>query len=119
MLTAIGSALMTAGTAHSAGFLLREQSAAGMGNAFAGATAGAEDGSYSFYNPAGIIRQYGTQASVNATAIIGDAKGYNATGNGKHQNQMDHIVDKKVLPSVAVTHALNSRASMGLSLARI
>ena len=116
MITAIGSALMTAGTAHSAGFLLREQSAAGMGNAFAGATAGAEDGSYSFYNPAGIIRQYGTQASVNATAIIGDAKGYNATGNRKHQNQMDHIVDKKVLPSVAVTHALNSRASMGLSL---
>ena len=116
MLTAMGYAVCAASTAQAAGFLLREQSAAGMGNAFAGATAGAEDGSYSFYNPAGIIRQAGTQASVNATAIIGDAKGYNATGNRKYQRQMDHVVDKKVLPSVALTHALNSRTSFGLSL---
>ena len=41
MLTAMGYAVCAASTAQAAGFLLREQSAAGMGNAFAGATAGA------------------------------------------------------------------------------
>ena len=116
-LTAFASILLASSSAYSAGFLLREQSVAGMGNAFAGATAGAEDGTYAFYNPAGIIRQMGTQASVSATAIVGDAKGYDAHGpNGSYDRQMDHVVDKSVLPSVVMTHALNSRMSVGLSL---
>ena len=70
-LTALGTILLASAEAEAAGFLLREQSAAAMGNAFAGATAGAEDASYSFYNPAAIIRQPGTSASLNATAIVG------------------------------------------------
>ena len=116
-LTAFATILLASSSAYSAGFLLREQSVAGMGNAFAGATAGAEDGTYAFYNPAGIIRQVGTQASISATAIIGDAKGYDAHGpNGSYDRQMDHIVDKSVLPSAVFTHALNSRMSVGLSL---
>ena len=116
-LTAFATILLASSSAYSAGFLLREQSVAGMGNAFAGATAGAEDGTYAFYNPAGIIRQMGTQASISATAIIGDAKGYDAHGpNGSYDRQMDHVVDKSVLPSAVFTHALNSRASVGVSL---
>ena len=77
--TALGTILL-ASTASASGFLLREQSVAGMGNAFAGATAGAEDASYSFYNPAGIIRQSGNQVSFNATAILGDVHGSGAAG---------------------------------------
>ena len=116
-LTAFATILLASSSAYSAGFLLREQSVAGMGNAFAGATAGAEDGTYAFYNPAGIIRQMGTQASISATAIVGDAKGYDAHGpNGSYDRQMDHVVDKTVLPSAVFTHALNSRMSVGLSL---
>ena len=118
-LTAFATILLASSSAYSAGFLLREQSVAGMGNAFAGATAGAEDGTYAFYNPAGIIRQMGTQASISATAIVGDAKGYDAHGpvnSGSYTRQMDHVVDKTVLPSAVFTHALNSRMSVGLSL---
>ena len=40
--------------ASAAGFALIEQSASGMGNAFAGAAASAEDASTVFFNPAGM-----------------------------------------------------------------
>lgn len=46
-LTALGT-LLVYSDALASGFNLKEQSAAAMGNAFAGATAGAEDISYSF-----------------------------------------------------------------------
>lgn len=121
-LTALGTVLL-ASNANASGFLLREQSVAGMGNAFAGATAGAEDVSYSFYNPAAIMRQSGNQVSFNATAIVGDVQGEGAVGYAPGTGQefaytpkMDHIVNKMVLPSVAVSKEIDSRNSIGLSL---
>jgi long-chain fatty acid transport protein len=48
-------------TAQAAGFALIEQSASGMGNAFAGAAAVAEDASTIFFNPAGMTYIQGTQ----------------------------------------------------------
>jgi len=47
---------------HAAGFALREQSASAQGNAFAGATAAAEDVSYMFFNPAALGFLNGYQA---------------------------------------------------------
>jgi len=58
------SATVTPEQAHAAGFALKEQSATAQGNAFAGATAGAEDVSYMFFNPAGLTRQKESQAAV-------------------------------------------------------
>ena len=121
--TALGTILL-ASNASASGFLLREQSVAGMGNAFAGATAGAEDASYSFYNPAGIIRQSGNQVSFNATAILGDVHGNGAAGYSplpphqefEYTSKMDNVVDKVILPSVAATKEIDSRNSVGLSV---
>lgn len=62
-LAAIGS------TAYGAGFALIEQSASGMGNAFAGAAATGEDASTIFYNPAGMSRLSSTQFAVGGHAI--------------------------------------------------
>lgn len=56
--------------AQASGYALREQSASAMGNAFAGATAGAEDLSYMFFNPAGLTRQSGSQVVVVGNAVI-------------------------------------------------
>ena len=123
-LTALGTILL-ASQANAAGFLLREQSVAGMGNAFAGATAGAEDASYAFYNPAAIIRQPGNQVSFNATAIVGHVKGDGATGYAPAQfggqmfdydRKMNHPVNKIILPSVAASKEIDSRNSIGISL---
>ena len=43
-----------AGMPQAAGFALKEQSTTAQGNAFAGATAGADDVSYMFFNPAAL-----------------------------------------------------------------
>lgn len=53
--------------ANAAGFALREQSATAQGNAFAGATASAEDVSYMFFNPAtlGFLNGYRAMAVLS------------------------------------------------------
>ncbi len=50
--------------AHAAGFALIEQNASGLGNAYAGAAAVAEDASTIFFNPAGLTRLDGMQLVV-------------------------------------------------------
>lgn len=61
--------LLTAMHAHAAGFALIEQSGSGMGNAFAGAAAAAEDASTIHFNPAGITRLSGRQIAIATHAI--------------------------------------------------
>lgn len=117
-LTALGTIMMCS-NANAAGFLLREQSVAGMGNAFAGATAGAEDVSYTFYNPAGLSMHKGTQVSVNGTAISGYVKGYDATSSaapGRYEDRMNHVVNRIILPSGAVSYQLNEQFTAGVSM---
>ncbi|HEU0200452.1 MAG TPA: outer membrane protein transport protein [Burkholderiaceae bacterium] len=62
-LLAFGIALVAAqGGANAAGFQLFEQNASGLGNAYAGQAAGAEDASTIYFNPAGLTRLNGIQA---------------------------------------------------------
>jgi long-chain fatty acid transport protein len=56
--------------ACASGFALREQSAKGLGNAFAGATAAAEDISYMFFNPAALARHSGNQVVAVASYVV-------------------------------------------------
>jgi long-chain fatty acid transport protein len=71
--------------AYASGYALREQSASALGNAFAGATAGAEDLSYMYFNPAALTRQSGTQLMPVVSAILPqlkmrDVRGVTAAG---------------------------------------
>ena len=52
-----------------AGFALTEQSASGLGNAYAGAAASAQDISTIFFNPAGLTQFSGTQVTVGGSII--------------------------------------------------
>ena len=64
---AVGFACLSAGIAtqvNAAGFALIENSASGMGNAFAGAAAAAQDASTVFFNPAGMNQLSGSQIVV-------------------------------------------------------
>jgi len=74
-----GVLLVMAGGAAASGFALIEQSGSGLGNAFAGGAASAEDASTIFYNPAGMSRLNGKQLVVAAHAILPSAK---FTGTG-------------------------------------
>ena len=84
MATAIAG-LFSAGMngAHSAGFALIENSASGMGNAYAGGSAIADDTSTVWFNPAGMTRIKGSQIAVAGHLISPDAKFKN---NGSSQN---------------------------------
>lgn len=53
--------LALSGNAQSSGFALIEQSGSGLGNAYAGGAASAEDASTVFFNPAGMSRLEGKQ----------------------------------------------------------
>ena len=66
--------------AHAAGFALIEQSGSGMGNAFAGGSAVAEDASTVYFNPAGMTYIEGTQL-VGALHLIKPTAEFNNNGS--------------------------------------
>src|SRR3546814_864825 len=57
------------GGAHAAGFQLLEQNASGIGNAYAGSAAIAENASTIYYNPAGMTRLPGLNVSGGLVGI--------------------------------------------------
>lgn len=69
-----GALLVMSGSAAASGVALIEQSGSGLGNAYAGGAAGAEDASTIFYNPAGMTRLNGKQIVVAGNMIRPSAK---------------------------------------------
>jgi long-chain fatty acid transport protein len=69
------------GAAYGSGFQLMEQNASGLGNAYAGQAAAAENASTVFFNPAGMTRLPGRQAAVALNAIRPQAKFFNSGGS--------------------------------------
>lgn len=70
LLLAGTSLAQISGTAMASGFALRENSAATLGTAFAGAGSAAEDLSTIFWNPAGMTRFSGHQTQLTGTLIV-------------------------------------------------
>ena len=70
----------TAGVAQGSGFQLMEQNASGLGNAYAGQAATAQDASTVFWNPAGMTRLPGRSVVFAANAIRPSAE-FNNTGS--------------------------------------
>lgn len=60
--------------AQAAGFALIEQNASGLGNAYAGQAASAQDASTIFFNPAGLTKISGTQVVAAGHLIMPSAK---------------------------------------------
>jgi long-chain fatty acid transport protein len=76
---AVGSAALSlaaghAGLAYGSAFALQEQSGSGLGNAFAGGAASADDASTIYTNPAGMSRMPGIQAAIAGSLICPSAK---------------------------------------------
>jgi long-chain fatty acid transport protein len=69
LLLALILVLAVASSAFAAGFALMEQSVKGLGNAFAGGAAAAEDATTVFTNPAGMTMLEGQQASTGLHVI--------------------------------------------------
>ncbi len=75
-----GALFAVAGSAAASGFALIEQSGSGLGNAFAGGAASAEDASTIFFNPAGMSRLEGKQIVVAGNMIKPSAQ-FSDTGS--------------------------------------
>ena len=73
---AVGAAVvsLSAGHAFGAAFGLQTQNASGLGHAYAGGAAAAEDVSTIFYNPAGLVRLQSTQVVASANVICPSIK---------------------------------------------
>ena len=75
-----------AGQAFGAAFALQEQSISGLGNAYAGGAAAAEDASTVFTNPAGMSKITSMQL-VNGLSIITPSIKFNDNGSVRALNQ--------------------------------
>lgn len=108
-------------TAQAAGFTLIEQGASGMGNAFAGAAAVAEDASTIFFNPAGMTYIQGTQI-VGAMHLIKPSAEFNdnglsTTGFGKPKNgNGGDAGDLAFVPNFYFKTDLNDHVKLGIGV---
>lgn len=114
-LTALSTILLSS-TAMAAGFHLREQSSAAQGNAFAGATAGAENNSYAYYNAAGLTRIKGTQFTGGGTYVAPKSTAKNVRGaNGERDADVQNVVHAAVSPYFTISHQLNDKWYIGFA----
>lgn len=107
-------------TVSAAGFQLFEQNVSGLGNAYAGAAAAAEDASTIFFNPAGLTRLDGTSFVAGANYIVPSIK-FNdqgsrpAAGRALGGNGGD-AGDGAIVPNFYIAHRLNPSWSLGLGV---
>ncbi len=117
-----GSVFGAVGETEAAGFALKEQSATALGNAFAGATAAAEDPSFMFFNPAALGYQDGAQVQLVLSRIaprarLEDARATTVSGTpvGGRTSKGDIAADETV-PAFYTTYALDEVWRFGLAL---
>lgn len=121
MVLAIASALGGAPVlASAAGFALIEQSGSGMGNAFAGAAATAEDASTIFYNPAGMSMLSGRQFTlaghvIDLSATFSNAGTFGSLGpvSGGDGGDAGGVA---FIPNIYVTAPINNQWTVGLGI---
>jgi long-chain fatty acid transport protein len=109
------------GTAFASGFQLLEQNASGLGNAYAGSAAVAEDASTIFYNPAGMTLLEGRQFSVGVNAIRPSAKFSNSasimpTGITTVGGDGGDAGDWNMVPNAYLTVPVTDKIVLGLGI---
>ncbi|TAN84162.1 MAG: transporter [Gallionella sp.] len=116
----VASALLAmSGSVAASGFALIEQSGSGLGNAYAGGAASAEDASTIFFNPAGMSRLSGKQVVVVANTITPSIKFTNiasvpAAGQAAVGGAGGDAGGMALVPSAYFAWALDPKWSAGL-----
>ncbi len=123
-----GALAITGNQAMAAGFAIREQSAAGLGAAFAGAATGYGDLSSMFYNPATVTMNEGIQGQLDSSLIIPFSKSTNGAGSsalggamldtstGAAISKSGNIGVIAGVPSTYASYSLNQNMYFGLSI---
>ncbi|HUH60359.1 MAG TPA: outer membrane protein transport protein [Candidimonas sp.] len=116
----VSALVLGLGTAsvHAAGFQLLEQNASGMGNAYAGSAAIADNASTIFFNPAGMTRLEGVNVSAGASAIKPSFKFTNkgSTGLASTGGNGGDAGELGVVPNAYISWQLNPSWYVGLGI---
>jgi len=121
---AMGAVALGGTQAHAAGFQLLEQNASGLGNAYSGTAASAEDASTIFFNPAGMSFLSGTSAAVSIDLVNPSAEFSTATfnptlafppGSANFDNGGD-AGDWAIVPAAYFSYRVNPKWDVGVSL---
>ncbi|MDX1302317.1 outer membrane protein transport protein [Photobacterium sp.] len=113
---ALALTLGMSANATAAGFQLAEYSATGLGRAFAGEAAMADNAGVQFRNPAMMTYLEGTQLSIGAIYVDPniDVEG---KVNGVKSTEATDIAGSAVIPNFYLSHQLNNQWVVGLALA--
>ncbi|MFH4533701.1 outer membrane protein transport protein [Vibrio diabolicus] len=116
--TAVALSLLgTTGMANAAGFQLAEYSATGLGRAYAGEAAMADNASAQWRNPAMLTYLEGTQVSVGAIYvnpnidIEGDVNFHGSTSSASS----DDFAHDAIIPNFYLSHQYNEKFAIGLA----
>lgn len=116
----ISAALLgaTSGASFAAGFQLLEQNASGIGNAYAGSAAVAENASTIFYNPAGMTELQARELSVGMSLVRPSFKykDKGSTFTGPFRRDGDDAGSWAALPNGYLSWALNKDLYVGVGL---
>ncbi len=110
------------GAATASGFALIEQSASGLGNAFAAGAAATDDASVQFFNPAAMTELSGTQISLAGHYIMPGAKLTNeqatavTIGNSAITGTVDDAGVNGFVPNFYYVRDLNTQTKFGLGI---
>lgn len=122
LLTVVVPSLFAASsTALASGFQLIEQSASGIGNAYAGSAALAEDAGTIFYNPAGMTRLGAREVSVGVSLVKPSFKFKNegsmlAPGVPMTGSNGGDAGDWAAIPNGYYSHRINDRLWAGIGV---
>lgn len=123
ILTSVAAVLFSGYTAASeaAFFQLAENSPAGLGNAFAGGAAIAEDASTVWYNPAGLTRLPGSQLVVGGHSIMPSTKfsktgASTALGSTITGGDGGDAGESALIPNIYYSHQINDRLTFGIGV---
>jgi long-chain fatty acid transport protein len=108
-------AMLFAGSALAGGFSVREQSAEGLGSAFAGIAAGTDGLSAMFWNPA-TISEHSSQGYVSESNVSGILP-YSQSGEGKgFPNDSGNIGLPALVPASYYSYGLTEEVTIGLAM---
>ncbi|MGF1758382.1 outer membrane protein transport protein [Photobacterium sagamiensis] len=113
---ALALTLGMSANASAAGFQLAEYSATGLGRAFAGEAAMADNAAAQFRNPAMMTYLKGTQISIGAIYVDPNID-VDGTVNGAVSTEAKDIADSAIIPNFYLSHQLNNQWVVGLALA--
>jgi long-chain fatty acid transport protein len=108
---------MTSGTVSAAGFQLLEQNASGIGNAYAGSAAVAENASTIYFNPAGMTQLQAREFSAGLSAVRPSFKFSNdGSTTGVLSGDTSDAGGWAVIPNGYLSWALSKDLYLGIGL---